>query len=640
MTNEVKNPTVSIVVDGRPIEAGYHEPLLDVVSRLGINVPSLCSFPGLEPLGACRLCLVEVEKKGRRQLVAACTYPAEDGLSVFTATETVLKHRRMVAEVLLARAPGVPEIQSLAKDLGVTRSRFQAKDDTCILCGLCTRVCESYATSAIAVLNRGETKTLGSFAGEPPEDCVGCLACATLCPTGHIQFEKKAGAVRIWQQEFPLATAVVDRNRCRGCGACEAACPFSIPRVVLQRGGLASAEIDIQACRGCGVCLAACPTAAISQPRQPLPSIVEKKDTARVLVVACERSNLKRSTVAPLSNQVDLVELPCTGGVTPAMVLQALFSAYDGVLVLGRHQSTCRLNGAETHAQTVVERMDQLAQLLGLGTGRVVFLEPAPGPKGPGDAIREFLDRVPLSPLTQPYPDLPSLNRLEGAFDLLTWNASAKSVVPDGTGWLQQHGLPRAEPGQPALLAGDIPYLDILLGEWLGAPSLSQVLKDSLAVLSTLGIDAGVAVGGVKDVDRFTLGDGALDRFGNGSEDARPMNDLLNAESDQLKKSANGIKVALNSSDPALAETIAALGFQITVKEPSLGLGLKLALSKAEQEALLSRFSQADASGADALIVSSPLELIQYLMVVRQGAWQQTRVQPMLAVSLFGERAV
>jgi sarcosine oxidase subunit alpha len=442
---------VNLTVDGRRTQASLYEPVLGVARRLGIEIPTLCHHDALEPLGACRLCLVEVKKNGRSKIATACNYPAEDGIEIFTSTPAVLQHRRVVVEMLLARCPEVPAIQKLAGGLGIETSRLGQGDDTCILCGLCTRVCETYATSAIAMLNRGERKEIGTFAGDAPTDCVGCDACASICPTGHITSKRETGRLSIWGRDFPLAVCTVNKGRCVACGVCEEACPFSIPRVILRKDGSSAAFIDVNACRGCGVCLAACPCGAIEQPRakRDLPSIEEPLEKGRALVIACPRSNLEKTYTSGPSDGIDVMELPCSGGVSPAMLLGALARGYAAVLVLGRHEGTCRLKGAERHARLVVERVEKLARLVGLGPDRAVFADPAPGQGGPVLEIDRF--RRALKPtLLAEAVDKDAPAKMPGdAASILCWLVERKELSPNRDLDLIRDYLAEAIPFKP-----------------------------------------------------------------------------------------------------------------------------------------------------------------------------------------------
>jgi len=207
--------TFAMTINGRRLTANDGESVLTVAKRAGIDIPTLCHHPAIEDFGSCRLCLVEVTKpewKGWQGLMTACLYPAAKDLIVETQSERVRHVRRNVLDLLLARCPESQVIQQLASDYGVTRSSFtpRADADLCILCGLCVRVCESAVTAAIATLNRGRRREVGPPFGDVPPDCVGCTACAHVCPTGHIIFTEDKGVRTIWNKKFELL-------RCQKC---------------------------------------------------------------------------------------------------------------------------------------------------------------------------------------------------------------------------------------------------------------------------------------------------------------------------------------------------------------------------------------------------------------------------------------
>ncbi len=208
------------------------ESLLDALGRAGFEVPSLCHLPGLSPYGACRLCLVEIEKGNRRSLITSCNYPVLDGIRVLLDTEKVQRHRRMVLELLLSMAPDSSRLRALARQYGVVETRLAGRTsaDGCILCGLCVRVCrEAVRAGALGMAGRGATKTLARRPfGEFPDDCIGCGACAFVCPTGAVSMEPEAVArLRArWGEERPcryslmgLAPGSVCENdyQCRRC---------------------------------------------------------------------------------------------------------------------------------------------------------------------------------------------------------------------------------------------------------------------------------------------------------------------------------------------------------------------------------------------------------------------------------------
>jgi len=175
---------IRLTVDGRKLNAREGMTLLDVCRQNGIRIPTLCYHEAVTPYAACRLCLVEVIAGRRKVLAASCMYPATDGVKVRTTSERVLTARRMVAELLLARCPGVPRVQAVAAELGVTDTRFSKQTETCVLCGLCVRGCREIA--GVGVLDFAGR---GAFTGVvtpfklPSEMCVGCSTCVYLCPT-------------------------------------------------------------------------------------------------------------------------------------------------------------------------------------------------------------------------------------------------------------------------------------------------------------------------------------------------------------------------------------------------------------------------------------------------------------------------
>jgi heterodisulfide reductase subunit A len=116
----------------------------------------MCHHKALEPAGMCRICTVELFDGRRTRFVTACNYPIWEGMEVTTDSEDVIQGRKLIVELLLARCPEVPLLQKLAKEYGIeAEPRFKAEEDTCILCGLCTSICEKMGTSAISLTGRG-----------------------------------------------------------------------------------------------------------------------------------------------------------------------------------------------------------------------------------------------------------------------------------------------------------------------------------------------------------------------------------------------------------------------------------------------------------------------------------------------------
>jgi heterodisulfide reductase subunit A len=195
--------TIRLTVDGMVVEAADRTPLLEVARRAGARIPTLCYHPLVEAYGACRLCSVEVRRQDRTRIVTACNYPATDGIEVWTDSPRVRRDRRLVLELLLARCGHVPVLETLWAEYGEgAEPRFGRGDETCILCGLCVRVCaEVVGAHALGFFNRGTTRVVSTPYDEPSERCIACGACARVCPTGTIEIEEEEALVR---QALPL----------------------------------------------------------------------------------------------------------------------------------------------------------------------------------------------------------------------------------------------------------------------------------------------------------------------------------------------------------------------------------------------------------------------------------------------------
>ena len=177
---------IKLEIDGKTVEAQEGMTVLQVARQADIYIPTLCYHEQLSPYGGCRLCTVEIEKKGKTRLVASCVYPVEEGLSVRTETEAVIKVRKMVLELLLPLSPTGP-IETLAKKYGVQKSRFKDEPTGCILCGLCVRYCEEIkGISAVTFVNRGTERDIAFVPEVASETCCVCRECFPLCPSGKI----------------------------------------------------------------------------------------------------------------------------------------------------------------------------------------------------------------------------------------------------------------------------------------------------------------------------------------------------------------------------------------------------------------------------------------------------------------------
>ena len=203
---------VSLSIDGIRVEAREGTTVLEAAQAGGIYIPTLCADPDLEPYGACRLCLVEIE--GVEGLPASCMTPVTEGMVVRTDTSHVNEVRRRIVELLLSDHPDncltCPknqhcELQKVAAYVGIDQQRFRklerpplidssnpffTRDSSmCILCGKCVRVCnEVQGVAALEVFNDGLSSKVIAVGDKPIVEsiCESCGQCVAKCPTGAL----------------------------------------------------------------------------------------------------------------------------------------------------------------------------------------------------------------------------------------------------------------------------------------------------------------------------------------------------------------------------------------------------------------------------------------------------------------------
>jgi NADP-reducing hydrogenase subunit HndD len=200
--------TVALWIDGVQVTVPEKTTILQAADSINVNVPRLCYHPDLSVIGACRVCVVEVE--GQRNPVASCSFPVAEGMKVRTSSPLLRRLRRDVVELILDNHPmdcqtcdrnGTCELQKLAHDLGVRerlfegeRKRFpvdesspvQRNPEKCILCGRCVRVCdEVQGVHNLSVQHRGFHNVVAPAHGHSMLDsvCIHCGQCVNVCPT-------------------------------------------------------------------------------------------------------------------------------------------------------------------------------------------------------------------------------------------------------------------------------------------------------------------------------------------------------------------------------------------------------------------------------------------------------------------------
>ena len=214
---------ITLTINGEPISAREGETILEAAQDARIHIPTLCHLDGVGDVGACRVCLVEVE--GIPKLLPACTTQPTEGMVIHTNSPKLQEYRRMVLELLFAEgnhvcavcvANGNCELQNLAIEVGMDHTRFEYRfpsrdvdvshsqfgidHNRCIMCTRCVRVCDEIEGAHVwDVANRGGNLRLITGLNQPwgnVDACTSCGKCVEACPTGSI-FRKGSTAAEM-----------------------------------------------------------------------------------------------------------------------------------------------------------------------------------------------------------------------------------------------------------------------------------------------------------------------------------------------------------------------------------------------------------------------------------------------------------
>lgn len=203
---------MKIKIDNKEIEVTPGETILEAARQAEINIPTLCYSKAFGGKGHCRMCMVEVKTGSTSRLVASCTYPIYNEIEVTTSTPAIEKIRRNIVMLLTKRAAGSQFMQDLHQEYGCPENALASDfNERCILCRLCVNACAEMGTSAISAVLRGTEKRISTPYDEPAAPCIGCAACAQVCPTGAITVTEEGNQRFIWNKTFELVS-------CAKCG--------------------------------------------------------------------------------------------------------------------------------------------------------------------------------------------------------------------------------------------------------------------------------------------------------------------------------------------------------------------------------------------------------------------------------------
>ncbi len=230
---------VKLNIDGVDFRAPEGTNLIDAAELAGIHIPNLCYLKGMKGIGACRLCIVDVE--GAKSHVIACNTKVKEGMVVKTSTPEILEARKFVVDLIVSMHPldcmtctkaGICNLQRYAYEFDLKESSFKRKrfghpmdianpfikmdPDYCVLCGKCVRVCKEQGTNVLEFMGRGVGAKVTTVVDRALQEsnCTFCGSCIDVCPVNAILEADRPRKGREWDYEKKDAVCLTCGNAC------------------------------------------------------------------------------------------------------------------------------------------------------------------------------------------------------------------------------------------------------------------------------------------------------------------------------------------------------------------------------------------------------------------------------------------
>ena len=230
---------ITLKIDGKEVQAVEGMNILDAAELADVHIPNLCYLKGMKGIGACRLCLIEIE--GLKAPMIACNTKVKEGMVINTKTEKVQEIRKFVIDLILSMHPldcmtctkaGICNLQKYAYEFDLKESSFTRKKfgypvdeanpfikrdpDYCILCGRCVRVCKEQGTNILEFMGRGiESKVITAIDSPLQESgCTFCGSCVDACPVNALLESDRLRKGREWEYEKIKSVCLLCGNGC------------------------------------------------------------------------------------------------------------------------------------------------------------------------------------------------------------------------------------------------------------------------------------------------------------------------------------------------------------------------------------------------------------------------------------------